>query len=69
MFADFERATNEMVLCRDEIRQGQRPARLLAGRSNNDLWIAATAHALGTRLLTRNPREFAVIDGLEVLGY
>lgn len=69
MFADFERATNEMVLCRDEIKQGQRAARLLAGRSHNDLWIAASGCALGARLLTRNPRDFAGIDGLEVLGY
>jgi predicted nucleic acid-binding protein len=46
-----------------------RTARLLAGRSHNDLWIAATARALGARLLTRNPRDFAGIDGLEVLGY
>jgi predicted nucleic acid-binding protein len=46
-----------------------RAVRLLAGRSHNDLWIAATARALGARLLTRNPRDFAGIDGLEVLGY
>jgi tRNA(fMet)-specific endonuclease VapC len=33
---------------------------------NNDLWIAANALALGARLVTDNPREFARISGLAV---
>ncbi len=41
----------------------------LTGRSQNDLWIAATALVQGARLLTRNPADFASIPGLDVLGY
>jgi len=41
----------------------------LAGRSHNDLWIAATARSLGARLLTRNAEDFHAINGLEVLSY
>jgi predicted nucleic acid-binding protein len=41
----------------------------LAGRSQNDLWIAATARTCGARLLTRNPSHFTGIPGLEVIGY
>ena len=41
----------------------------LAGRSANDLWIAATALAHGARLLTRNPDHFSSITGLQVIGY
>ena len=45
-------------------KQGQ-----LSGRSHNDLWIAATARAYGARLLTRNPRHFADVPNLDVIGY
>lgn len=41
----------------------------LAGRSQNDLWIAATARCYGARVLTRNAADFERIPGLEVLGY
>jgi len=41
----------------------------LAGRSQNDLWIAATARCHGARLLTRNAADFGRIPDLEVLGY
>jgi len=41
----------------------------LAGRSQNDLWIAATARCHGARVLTRNAADFARIPDLEVLGY
>ncbi len=46
-----------------------RKGKLLAGRSPNDLWIAATARAHGARLLTRNPSDFDQIPQLEILGY
>lgn len=46
-----------------------RKAKKLAGRSENDIWIAATARSLGARLLTRNAQDFRGIDGLEVLSY
>ncbi len=46
-----------------------RRAKLLAGRSQNDMWIAATAIKHGATLLTRNPEDFTGIDGLRVLGY
>ena len=35
----------------------------------NDLWIAATSIRHGIPLVTANTREFARIDGLEVIGY
>lgn len=41
----------------------------LAGRSQNDLWIAATARCHGARLLTRNVTDFEGFPELEVLGY
>ena len=41
----------------------------LGGRSQNDLWIAATAISEGAELLTRNPADFYGIEGLEVRGY
>lgn len=41
----------------------------LAGRSQNDLWIAATARCHGARVLTRNAADFGGIHGLEVVGY
>jgi len=34
-----------------------------------DLWIAAAASARSTRLITRNPRHFNGVPGLEVIGY
>lgn len=41
----------------------------LAGRSQNDLWIAATARCHGARVLTRNAADFNGFPDLEVLGY
>ena len=41
----------------------------LGGRSQNDLWIAATAISAGAILLSRNPGDFSGIEGLEVWGY
>lgn len=46
-----------------------RQAGRLAGKSQNDLWIAAAARAHGARLLTRNAADFESVPGLEVLGY
>ena len=34
-----------------------------------DLWIAAVASARSTQLITRNPRHFNGVPGLEVIGY
>lgn len=33
---------------------------------NNDLWIAAHARALGTKLITNNTKEFARVPGLDL---
>ena len=41
----------------------------LSGRSQNDLWIAATARCHGARVLTRNAADFEGIPELDVLGY
>ena len=41
----------------------------LAGRSQNDLWIAATARCHGARVLTRNAADFGGIQGLDVVSY
>ena len=46
-----------------------RQAKELAGKSQNDLWIAATARSHGAKVLTRNAADFERIPGLEVLGY
>lgn len=46
-----------------------RQRKLLAGRSHNDLWIAATSRIHGAVLLTRNPADFRGIPALEVIGY
>lgn len=46
-----------------------RRAKALAGKSQNDLWIAATAKRHGARLLTRNRGDFHRIPDLEVLAY
>ena len=43
--------------------------KLLGGRSQNDLWIAATALRHGAILMTRNADDFGGISGLQVLGY
>lgn len=43
--------------------------KLLPGRSQNDLWIAATALSKGATLMTRNAADFEGIPGLTVLGY
>jgi predicted nucleic acid-binding protein len=44
-------------------------AKKLAGRSQNDLWTAATARQHGARLLTRNAAHFAGTPNLEILDY
>jgi predicted nucleic acid-binding protein len=46
-----------------------RKKNLLKGRSQNDLWISATAVSRGARLLTRNERHFSGIEGLTILAY
>ena len=46
-----------------------RQAKLLPGRSQNDMWIAAAAMRYGATLMTRNPEDFSGIDGLRVLAY
>ncbi|MFM8459042.1 MAG: type II toxin-antitoxin system VapC family toxin [Chthoniobacterales bacterium] len=46
-----------------------RKAKTLSGRSHNDLWIAATAKCHGARLLTRNPKHFQAVEGLNIIGY
>jgi predicted nucleic acid-binding protein len=46
-----------------------RRGRHLAGRSQNDLWIAATARCHGAMVLTRNACDYEGIPDLEVLGY
>lgn len=46
-----------------------RREKLLVGRSQNDLWIAATARCHGASVLTRNASDFQNIPDLEVLGY
>jgi len=46
-----------------------RKEKKLGGRSQNDLWIAATAISAGATLLSRNPADFDGIEGLEVWGY
>ncbi len=48
-----------------ELRKKKR----LAGVSQNDLWIAATARCHGARLMTRNPAHFVNVPNLEVIGY
>jgi predicted nucleic acid-binding protein len=46
-----------------------RGERKLGGRSQNDLWIAATAISTGATLLSRNPDDFSGIESLVVWGY
>ncbi len=46
-----------------------RQAGALGKRSQNDLWIGATARCHGARLMTRNPDDFSGIFGLEILTY
>ena len=41
----------------------------LTGKSQNDLWMAATACRHGARLLTRNARDFSGVPGLDVMEY
>ncbi len=41
----------------------------LVGKSQNDIWIAATARCHGARVLTRNASDFEGIPDLEVLDY
>ena len=41
----------------------------IAGRSQNDPWIAATARCHGARVLTRNAGDFRGIHGLDAIGY
>ena len=51
------------------IASSLRRERKLDNRSHNDLWIAATAKCHGARLLTRNPKHFQAVDGLDIIGY
>lgn len=46
-----------------------RREKALPGRSKPDLWIAAWAVEHAAPLVTRNPRHFGGIEGLEVLSY
>lgn len=46
-----------------------RQRKALAGKSQNNLWIGATAKKHGAKLITRNARDFDAVSGLEVLGY
>jgi len=46
-----------------------RGEKTLGGRSQNDLWIAATALAWEARLFTRNREHFSGIPGLEIVVY
>lgn len=62
--ADLETAWHYGRIASALRRSGQ-----LAGKSQNDLWIAATACAHGARLLTRNAQDFAGVAGLAVLAY
>jgi predicted nucleic acid-binding protein len=51
------------------IASSLRKIRKLEGRSQNDIWTAATAKCHGARLLTRNPKHFQAVEGLAVIGY
>jgi len=51
------------------IASSLRRERKLDNRSHNDLWIAATAKCHGARLLTRNPKHFQAVEGLDIIGY
>ena len=46
-----------------------RRAKRLAGRSQNDIWIAAIAVQHGATLMTRNSADFSGIEGLRVVAY
>ena len=48
---------------------GLRREKKLGGRSQNDLWIAATAISARATLLSRNPADYEGIEGLEVRRY
>jgi tRNA(fMet)-specific endonuclease VapC len=52
-----------------EIVSHLRQQGLLAGKSQNDLWIAASARRHGARVLTRNAADFSGVPGLSVLTY
>lgn len=51
------------------IASSLRRERKLDNRSHNDLWIAATAKCHGAGLLTRNPKHFQAVEGLDIIGY
>jgi predicted nucleic acid-binding protein len=51
------------------IASSLRRERKLDNRSHNDLWVAATAKCHGARLLTRNPKHFQAVEGLDIIGY
>lgn len=51
------------------IASSLRRKRKLDSRSHHDLWIAATAKCHGAGLLTRNPKHFQAVEGLDIIGY
>ena len=59
----------EIALHYGRIVAGLRRNNVLGGRSQNDMWIAATALRHGAMLMTRNAADFNTIPGLQVLAY
>lgn len=69
---DRHLATFDVAWCEDEtcsLWAAIRRARMRAGKliGSKDAWIAATALALRSPLVTNDPRDFDGIDGLEVI--
>lgn len=61
--------TLETAIVYARVVEGLRAGEVLGGRSKADMWIAAWSVQHSAPLATRNPKHFAVIDGLEVLEY
>lgn len=59
----------EIACCYGRLTADFSKRKLLSGRSQNDLWIAATAVALKAVLLTRHAGNFESIPGLQVEAY